>query len=135
MRNLTLTFGRFAIAILFLGTLGSQAEAQLEVDPDQQYLLLATTRTGTMEDELGVAATYEERGHGKFNIRNFKFTLTLFCEQSSKDMTLHVVYGNEGFVPRHCESLGEVDANPESGFEAWAIRDGNGIDVWNIYCL
>ncbi len=56
MQNLTLTFGHIAMTILLLGSLGSQAEAQLEVDPDQQYLLLATRRTGTMEEELNEAA-------------------------------------------------------------------------------
>ena len=56
MQNLTLMCGRLAVAIVLLGTLGSQAEAQLEVDPDQQYLLLATQRTGTMQDELDEAA-------------------------------------------------------------------------------
>ena len=50
-------FGRLAMAILLLGTIVSRAEAQLEVDPDQQYLLLATTRTGTMESELNEAGT------------------------------------------------------------------------------
>ena len=56
MQSLTLMLGRLAVAILLLGTLDSQAEAQVEVDPDQQYLLLATERTGTMEEELDEAA-------------------------------------------------------------------------------
>ena len=34
----------------------STAWAQVEVEPDQRYLLLATERTGTMEDELAEAA-------------------------------------------------------------------------------
>ncbi len=45
-----------AALILLLGIGGGAAEAQVEVTPDQTYLLLATESTGTMEEELGQAA-------------------------------------------------------------------------------
>ena len=45
-----------ALAVLFLGTGSGDSEAQVEVTPDQQYLLLAMESTGTMEEELGEAA-------------------------------------------------------------------------------
>ena len=56
MHNLAPIYGRLGVAVLLVGTLCPRAEAQIEVDPDQQYLLLATTRTGTMEEELDAAA-------------------------------------------------------------------------------
>lgn len=54
-QNLRLT-GRLALALLVFGTSSGDSEAQLEVTPDQTYLLLATESTGTMEEELGEAA-------------------------------------------------------------------------------
>ena len=51
---------RFAIAIVLAITIAGMsrsAEAQVEIEPDQQYLLLATTRTGTMQEELDEAAS------------------------------------------------------------------------------
>ena len=55
MQNLRLT-GRLALAVLVFGTSSGDSEAQVEVTPDQKYLLLATESTGTMEEELGEAA-------------------------------------------------------------------------------
>jgi hypothetical protein len=49
--------GRFTILLLLLVSLSSHAEAQIKLEPDQRYLLLATTRTGTMEKELDEAAS------------------------------------------------------------------------------
>ncbi len=54
-KNLSLT-GRLALALLVFGISSGDSEAQVEVTPDQTYLLLATESTGTMEEELGEAA-------------------------------------------------------------------------------
>jgi hypothetical protein len=54
-KNLRLT-GRLALALLVFGISSGDSEAQVEVTPDQTYLLLATESTGTMEEELGEAA-------------------------------------------------------------------------------
>ena len=48
---------RFTILPLLLVSLSSHAEAQIKLESDQRYLLLATTRTGTMEKELDEAAS------------------------------------------------------------------------------
>ena len=40
----------------FVLVFSTTAWAQVEVEPDQRYLLLAAERTGTMEEELGQAA-------------------------------------------------------------------------------
>lgn len=47
---------RLALVLLAFGASSGESEAQLEVASDQTYLLLATTRTGTMEEELDEAA-------------------------------------------------------------------------------
>ncbi len=50
---------RYLVALCIsvgLFVLPSTAWAQVEVEPDQRYLLLATERTGTMEEELAEAA-------------------------------------------------------------------------------
>ena len=39
-----------------VATLHPKIQAQLEVAPDQEYLLLATQRTGTMQEELDEAS-------------------------------------------------------------------------------
>ncbi len=47
---------RTAAVVMLLGVGSGAAEAQVDVTPDQTYLLLATESTGTMEEELGQAA-------------------------------------------------------------------------------
>ena len=46
--------GTFVSAFVLVA--GATAWAQVEVEPDQQYLLLATERTSTMQEELSEAA-------------------------------------------------------------------------------
>lgn len=48
---------RLTILLILLFSLSPYAEAQIKLEPNQRYLLLATTRTGTMEKELDEAAT------------------------------------------------------------------------------
>lgn len=47
---------RLALAMALVVTLHPKIQAQLEVDQDQQYLLLATQRTGTMQEKLDETA-------------------------------------------------------------------------------
>ena len=47
-------FGFFLALVVLLS--GADISAQVEVSPGQRYLLLATTRTSTMQEELGEAA-------------------------------------------------------------------------------
>ena len=51
---------RSALIVLLLGVGSGAAEAQIDVTPDQTYLLLATSRTSTLQDEVSeaVAAGY-----------------------------------------------------------------------------
>lgn len=51
LRNLRVLFVSFLITLL-----ASTSWSQVEVDPDQHYLLLAATRTSTMQEELNEAA-------------------------------------------------------------------------------
>ena len=47
---------RTALLVVLLSVPGGAAWAQVEVEPDQSYLLLSTTRTSTMQTELDEAA-------------------------------------------------------------------------------
>ena len=51
------TIIRLTTLLILLFLLSPYAEAQIEPETDREYLLLATTRTGTMEKELNEAAS------------------------------------------------------------------------------
>ena len=56
-KGLILMTAVLTMILLLLTLFSPSSEAQVEVDPDQQYLLLAARRTGTMQEELDQAAT------------------------------------------------------------------------------
>src|SRR5258708_37773595 len=74
---------------------------------------------------MSVSAGDDQREHGKFQVS----ASALFpLEENGMDVAFQMIDGDERFFQSESKRFGKTDSYQQGSGEAWALRDGDGVD-------